>query len=163
MDCSPPGSSVHGILQTGILEWVAMPSSRGSSRLRYWTCVFWDSCIAGKYFTAEPHWGSATSGGKPHWLAWGSYITWFVNSFVFCASIGVLLRVFLLDLADILIGPSFWPASAFLGHIDALWLGDFSIYQHLFIQAIYPVVSTLTLEVIISVQVTELTFHSLTF
>ena len=30
-DCSPPGSSVHGILQARILEWVAMPSSRGSS------------------------------------------------------------------------------------------------------------------------------------
>ena len=34
MDCSPPGSSVRGILQAGILEWVAMPSSRASSRLR---------------------------------------------------------------------------------------------------------------------------------
>ena len=31
-DCSPPGSSVHGILQAGILEWVAMSSSRGSAR-----------------------------------------------------------------------------------------------------------------------------------
>ena len=31
MDCSPPGSSVLGILQARILEWVAMPSSRGSS------------------------------------------------------------------------------------------------------------------------------------
>ena len=30
MDCSPPGSSVHGILQARVLEWVAMPSSRGS-------------------------------------------------------------------------------------------------------------------------------------
>ena len=30
MDCNPPGSSVHGILQATILEWVAMPSSRGS-------------------------------------------------------------------------------------------------------------------------------------
>ena len=30
MDCSPPGSSVHGILQTGVLEWVAVPSARGS-------------------------------------------------------------------------------------------------------------------------------------
>ena len=30
MDCSPPGSSVHGILQARTLEWVAMPSSRGS-------------------------------------------------------------------------------------------------------------------------------------
>ena len=32
VDCSPPGSSVHGILQAGILEWVAMPSFRGSSQ-----------------------------------------------------------------------------------------------------------------------------------
>ena len=30
VDCSPPGSSVHGILQARILEWVAMPSSRAS-------------------------------------------------------------------------------------------------------------------------------------
>ena len=31
MDCSPPGSSVHGILQARILEWVAFPFSKGSS------------------------------------------------------------------------------------------------------------------------------------
>ena len=31
--CSPPGSSVYGILQARILEWVAMPSSKGSSLL----------------------------------------------------------------------------------------------------------------------------------
>ena len=30
-DCSPPGSSVHGIIQAGILEWEAIPFSRGSS------------------------------------------------------------------------------------------------------------------------------------
>ena len=35
MDQSPPGSSVHGILQARILEWVAMPSSRGSSQPRH--------------------------------------------------------------------------------------------------------------------------------
>ena len=34
MDCSPPGSSVHGILQARTLEWVTMPSSRGSSHPR---------------------------------------------------------------------------------------------------------------------------------
>ena len=39
MDCSLPGSSVHGIFQARILEWVAMPSSRGSSRPRDWTHV----------------------------------------------------------------------------------------------------------------------------
>ena len=37
--CSPPGSSVHGILQARILEWVAMPSSRGSSQPRDQTRV----------------------------------------------------------------------------------------------------------------------------
>ena len=34
VDCSPPGSSVHGILQARILQWVAMPSSRESSQPR---------------------------------------------------------------------------------------------------------------------------------
>ena len=34
VDCSPPGSSVHGILQARILEWVVVPSSRGSSQLK---------------------------------------------------------------------------------------------------------------------------------
>ena len=42
MDCSPPDSSVHGILQTTILEWVAIPSSRGSSQPRDRTRI---SCI----------------------------------------------------------------------------------------------------------------------
>ena len=48
MDCSPPGSSVHGILQARILEWVAMPSSRRSSQPRDLTQV---SHIAGRFFT----------------------------------------------------------------------------------------------------------------
>ena len=43
----PPGSSVHGILQTRILEWVAISSSRRSSRPRHLTQV---SCIAGRFF-----------------------------------------------------------------------------------------------------------------
>ena len=34
MDCSPPGSSVHGILQASTLEWVAIPFSRASSQPR---------------------------------------------------------------------------------------------------------------------------------
>ena len=48
MDCGPPGSSVHGILQARILETVAMPHSRGSSRPRNQIQV---SCVAGRYFT----------------------------------------------------------------------------------------------------------------
>ena len=39
MDCSPGGSSVHGILQAKILEWVASPFSRGSFQPRVWTWV----------------------------------------------------------------------------------------------------------------------------
>ena len=48
MDCSLPGSSVHGILQERILEWVAIPFSRGSSQPRNQT---WVSCMAGRLFT----------------------------------------------------------------------------------------------------------------
>ena len=48
MDCSPRSSSVHGILQVRILEWVDMPFSRGSSGPRDQTRV---SCIAGRFFT----------------------------------------------------------------------------------------------------------------
>ena len=65
-DCSPPGSSVHAILQARILEWVAIPSSRGPSQPRDWarvSCVgrqilyhwapwevllFWDTCYIPK-------------------------------------------------------------------------------------------------------------------
>ena len=48
MGCTPLGSSVHGLLQARILEWVAMPSSRGSSWSGSLTHV---SCIAGIFFT----------------------------------------------------------------------------------------------------------------
>ena len=43
-----------GILQAGIPEWFAMPSSKGSSQPRDWTCVSCGSCIAGRFLTAEP-------------------------------------------------------------------------------------------------------------
>ena len=48
MDCSPPGFSVRGILQTRMLEWVAILFSRTSSRSKDWTRI---SCIAGRFFT----------------------------------------------------------------------------------------------------------------
>ena len=43
-DYSPPGSSVHGVLQARMLEWVAMPSSRASSRPRDQALIFYVSC-----------------------------------------------------------------------------------------------------------------------
>ena len=47
MDCSPPDSSIHGISQARILEWVAIPFSRGSSPPKDQT---WVSCIAGRFY-----------------------------------------------------------------------------------------------------------------
>ena len=48
MDCSTPGSSVHGILQASMLEWVAMPFPRGSSQPRDRTQVSHTAC---RFFT----------------------------------------------------------------------------------------------------------------
>ena len=50
MDCTLPGSSVHGILQARILEWVAMPSSRGASQPGDQTCVSYVSCTGRRGF-----------------------------------------------------------------------------------------------------------------
>ena len=50
VDCSPPGSSVHGVLQARILEWVAISFSRGSCWPRDWTQV---SCTAGGFTITE--------------------------------------------------------------------------------------------------------------
>ena len=63
MDYSQPGLSVHGILQARILEWVAIPFSRGSSQPRDWIQI---SCIAGRIFTTEP----PGSPAKEVWLFW---------------------------------------------------------------------------------------------
>ena len=58
MDGNPPGSSVHGILQVRILEWVAIPFSRGSSQPRDRIQV---SRIAGRFFHLS-HQGSLING-----------------------------------------------------------------------------------------------------
>ena len=58
MDCSPPGSSVHGISQAKLLEQVAISFSRGSSQPGVET-VSWSLALAGGFFTTVPP-------GKPH-------------------------------------------------------------------------------------------------
>ena len=55
MDCSPPGSSIRGTLQARRLEWVAMPSSRGSSQPRDRT---WVSCFGRRILDHLSHPGS---------------------------------------------------------------------------------------------------------
>ena len=51
LDCNPPTSSVYGICQTRILEWVVISFSGGSSQPRD---QIWVSCISGRFFTNEP-------------------------------------------------------------------------------------------------------------
>ena len=56
MNCSPPGSSAHGILQARVLEWVAMPSSRGSSDPEIEPESLTSPALAGRLFTTSATW-----------------------------------------------------------------------------------------------------------
>ena len=56
MDCSLPGSSVYGISQARILEWIAVPSSRGSSRPRIELAFLASPALSGKFFTTSATW-----------------------------------------------------------------------------------------------------------
>ena len=55
MDCSPPGSSVHGVLHARILEWIAISFSRGSSPPRDQTHVFYVWCTGRKVLYHQHH------------------------------------------------------------------------------------------------------------
>ena len=80
MDCSPPGSSVHGILQARILEWVAMPSCRGSSLPRDWTHVSYVSCIGRWVLCHQRHLGSPHHSGPS--LIRSSSIIYSIRGFI---------------------------------------------------------------------------------
>ena len=68
MGCSPPGSSVHGILQARILEWVAMPSSRGifpsQGSNPHLLCLL----LAGESFTINTTWEGRSPKSKSWWV-----------------------------------------------------------------------------------------------
>ena len=84
MKCSPPGSSVHGILQIRILEWEAIPFSRCYSQLRDWTQI---SSIPGRFFTVWAtdglvvkwmvFWQAFKYDLKVNWMWWLAVIIWF--------------------------------------------------------------------------------------
>ena len=87
MYCSPPGSSVPGILQARILEWVAMPSSRESSWPRDLTHIPYSSCIDRQVLYHWRHLGIPWIPSIIHkWLILHeiyllvSYIHWFIIS-----------------------------------------------------------------------------------
>ena len=86
MDCSPPGSSVHGIFQARILEWIAISFSRGSSKPRNWTQV---SCITGRFFT--------------NWAIREAHIFFpYVNIYVYTTCVCVKLLQLCLTLYDLM-------------------------------------------------------------
>ena len=95
MDCSLPGSSVHGILQARVLEWVASPFSRGPSRPKDRTCI---SCI-GRFFTI---WATREALHISNWLLNFTRNTWFCvykicswkSIFTYSSFIKMYLRIF---------------------------------------------------------------------
>ena len=77
MNCSPPISSVHGILQARILEWVAVPSSRGSSLPKDRTCVPYASpSFLGKFFTTSTIWEAPCGSKTGPSLAGNTRVSW---------------------------------------------------------------------------------------
>ena len=68
VDWSPPVPSVHGILQARILEWVAVPSSELSSRLRDWNFISYVSCISRQFLYHLCHMGSPNARVKT-WIS----------------------------------------------------------------------------------------------
>ena len=82
MNRSPPASSVLGISQAGILEWIAISFSRGSSQSRDWTHI---SCMADRFFTTEP------SGKPTEYISEMELIFLFVSSLVPPANCGQIL------------------------------------------------------------------------
>ena len=92
-DCSPWGSSLLGIFQARVLEWVAMLSSRGSSQSRGWTWSLIFPALAGGFFTTSATW--ETLGKKYLWKIkcsinylewWSGRATMDVRGRRFCAS-----------------------------------------------------------------------------
>ena len=62
MYCNLPGSSVHRILQARILEWAAMPFSRGSSRPRDQTQTLLSPALTGRFFATSAPWEAMIGG-----------------------------------------------------------------------------------------------------
>ena len=93
MDCNPPGSSVHGISQARILEWVAISLSRGSSQPRDQTQV---SYVAGRFFTIWAIWEAHCGLTQLSYL-WKTVASWSLEPFFvgiyFCAGHCALLLI----------------------------------------------------------------------
>ena len=105
MDCSPPGSSIHEISQARILEWVALPSSRGSSWPRGWTPDFGISCIGRQFFTTSSTWEAPNSILDDLFLSLCRLQTWKIVS-VLVAKLQVTCPVFWIFFPPLKFSPS---------------------------------------------------------
>ena len=133
MDCSPPGSSVHGIFQARILEWVAISSSRGSSCPRDQTHL---SCLCPLPWKVdslhlshlESPWTKNTSKSHNEWIEaqWSGHITGLARCsrklllFKFAASKSTPLLLFLQITCNII--QHVHPKTAILGVIKKIML-----------------------------------------
>ena len=95
VDCSPPGSSVHGILQARILEWAAISSSRGSFWPRNQIHVSCISCIGSQVLLPLYHLGSPTEqilkmemASTLFWKGWMK-MSWFPRTLIKSYLIGM--------------------------------------------------------------------------
>ena len=101
MDCSLSGSSVHGIFQARVLEWIAISFCRASSRPRDRT---WVSHIAGRCFTI---WATKLVTSKENWqglIKWTIFLQkkekklkWHMGLWVLCHSLNFRKRIYLPD------------------------------------------------------------------
>ena len=127
VDCSPPSSSVQGVLQARILEWVAMPSSRGSSWSRDWIQVCYISCTGRWSLYCLCHLG------KPEQSAISSVqslscVQLFVTHWTEAhqASLSITNFHSLLKLMSIWVSDAIQPSHPLLSHSPPA----FSLYQH---------------------------------
>ena len=114
MDCSSPGSSVHGISQPRILEWAAISSSRGSSWPRDWTRV---PCIsyAGRRILHQLY-----NLGNPQTLAYIRMLEGLIKTYCQAS-----LRV--VDSMGMELDSRIWISSKFSGEADVAELGDHTL------------------------------------
>ena len=84
MDCSPPGSSVHGIFEAKILGWIAISYSRGSSRSRDQPMSLANPALAGRFFTTTPP-------GRHIFLILYTYMLFLLNYLKACSSFEISL------------------------------------------------------------------------
>ena len=128
MDCSPPGSSVHGILQAGILGWVAISSSRGSSWPRDLTHISCISCIGRRILYHYTTW-EALNSHKNLWIRRPENSPRFVHIHSL-PSARVLLRLFVRNLGCVIAVTSAWVNYSYRDKEQMLTTGWFLSVLH---------------------------------